>query len=609
MEYLKYRSDRIMKILQSNGTSLLFVFFLAFTLRLLYVLQYQSSPFFLNLIGDGQGYFIWGRKISGGDWIGNEVFYQAPLYPYFLGVLQKYLSPDLFWIRFVQIILGSFSCLFIYKAGSLFLNKTSGFLSGLLMCFYAPAIFFDGLIQKTCLSFFFLSLFFWIFARTIKKSKPFDFLLNGFVLGLLSLVRENALILAPCVIFCYMLRFNLLKQKTIKHIALFVVGMTLALGPITARNWFVGNTFAITTSQFGTNLYIGNNPNATGTYVPLKPGGGVYTKERKDASYLSEIESGKKLSPGEVSRHWSSKVINYIKDNPSDWLKLMWKKWLLLWNKFEIPDTDDYYIHQNWSSLLKNLDYIFNFGVLMPIALLGFLLTWHRKKDLYELYLVFVILVTSILVFYVFGRYRFVLIPLIILFAGTGIRELFDRLRKKKYRSLVICMVVVGAIGVFSNQPCPIERMSRCTGHFSLGNIYMNLKEYQKAAMQFSFSIAILPEFNLSYNNRGLAYIFLRQYNLALADFNKSISLRPDFADSYYFKAILLHNKKPYTMAQNYYLKAIELQPTEAKYYRYLGDLLQKMGKFKEAADTLAKASELESNSTDAKTSFTDIKK
>ncbi len=35
-------------------------------------------------MGDSRAYDEWARRIAAGDWIGREVFYQAPLYPYFL---------------------------------------------------------------------------------------------------------------------------------------------------------------------------------------------------------------------------------------------------------------------------------------------------------------------------------------------------------------------------------------------------------------------------------------------------------------------------------------------------------------------------------------------
>ena len=53
--------------------------------------------------------------------------------------------------------------------------------------------------------------------------------------------------------------------------AAFALGLALVLGPVALRNYVIGDTFALTTSQLGTNFYIGNNPDATGIYVPLLP--------------------------------------------------------------------------------------------------------------------------------------------------------------------------------------------------------------------------------------------------------------------------------------------------------------------------------------------------
>ncbi len=49
----------------------------------------------VRLLGDAKGYFDWGLRISEGNWYGSETFYQAPLYPYFLGVLFSVFGPSL----------------------------------------------------------------------------------------------------------------------------------------------------------------------------------------------------------------------------------------------------------------------------------------------------------------------------------------------------------------------------------------------------------------------------------------------------------------------------------------------------------------------------------
>lgn len=95
----------------------------AFSVRLLYVVQIQSIPLFYYLAGDSRAYDEWAQRIAAGDWLGQGVFYQAPLYPYFLGFLQFILGHDLWSIRLVQITLGAISCGLIFLAGRAFFGR------------------------------------------------------------------------------------------------------------------------------------------------------------------------------------------------------------------------------------------------------------------------------------------------------------------------------------------------------------------------------------------------------------------------------------------------------------------------------------------------------
>src|SRR5215472_11946939 len=89
------------------------IFATAFILRLLYLFQIQSIPLFDRLAGDGRTYDEWAQRIAAGDWLGSGVFYQAPLYPYFLGLLQTVIGHNVWAIRIVQALLGSLSCVLI----------------------------------------------------------------------------------------------------------------------------------------------------------------------------------------------------------------------------------------------------------------------------------------------------------------------------------------------------------------------------------------------------------------------------------------------------------------------------------------------------------------
>ncbi|HMO26337.1 MAG TPA: DUF2339 domain-containing protein, partial [Tepidisphaeraceae bacterium] len=91
-----------------------------------------------------------------------------------------------------------------------------------------------------------------------------------------------------------------------------LLGLALTLVPVAARNYAVTGGFYLTTSQFGPNFYIGNNPAADGTYMALRPGRGAPEFERQDATELAERALGRALTPGEVSTYWSDQALAFI---------------------------------------------------------------------------------------------------------------------------------------------------------------------------------------------------------------------------------------------------------------------------------------------------------
>ena len=86
------------------------------TVRLAHLLAVQQSPLAGVLIGDAHAYDAWGRDIASGHWIGQRTFYQAPLYPYFLGTIYSLAGHHLLAVRLVQVVLGSMACVLLAMA-------------------------------------------------------------------------------------------------------------------------------------------------------------------------------------------------------------------------------------------------------------------------------------------------------------------------------------------------------------------------------------------------------------------------------------------------------------------------------------------------------------
>jgi len=227
---------------------LLAVALLALVVRLVYIKQISNAPFYALRIGDAAAYHQWALQIANGDWLGRGVgvFYQAPLYPYFLAVVYKAFGDSAAMLRFIQAIIGAGSCMLLAAAG-IALFGDYGAIAGVLLAIYAPAIFLDGLLEKSVLvSFLTIALLYLVSVRHIR----FREFLAGIVLGLLSLTRENALLLAVPVLLWFAVGDRLRWPAA----AAFVGGCALVLLPIGVRNQAIGGEFHLTTSQFRAEL-------------------------------------------------------------------------------------------------------------------------------------------------------------------------------------------------------------------------------------------------------------------------------------------------------------------------------------------------------------------
>ncbi len=100
----------------------------ALAVRLLYVWSTSDVPTARHLIGDAAGYYDWSRRIASGEWIGDRGFYQAPLYPYVLGVWNMLGIQSVPAIRVAQALCGAAACAFNASIDSHFsiARKVSG---------------------------------------------------------------------------------------------------------------------------------------------------------------------------------------------------------------------------------------------------------------------------------------------------------------------------------------------------------------------------------------------------------------------------------------------------------------------------------------------------
>lgn len=533
---------------------------IAFGLRLLSIFELRRAPFFSVLLGDASSYDSWAQSIAAGNWLGTGVFYQAPLYPYFLGTLYAVFGNDLFLVRIFQSLLGAIACVLMTAASARLFGRRAGIAAGLLLACYAPAIFFDGLLQKSVLDLLILCCLLLAIANLLEKVTPWRCIAAGIAIGCLALTRENALVLAPLIFIWLWLR----SQRAVKPVLILAAGIALVVGPVVVRNTLVGGGFYLTTSQLGPNLYIGNNDRATGTYVSLRPGRGNAAYEQVDAKKLAEEALGHELTSAQVSDYWRDRALEWISNHPGKSIRLTARKLLLVWSGTELVDTEDLASHAEYSLPLKILGKILYFGTVAPLGLLGMWMTRQRWRELWLFPAMCLVYSVSTALFYVLDRYRYPLVPMLIPFAGAALSGLTAWWKGTALGERWSTMAVLAVVVVACNWPIQSTTATRALTHFNVGSVLQEEGQTEDAIAEYRAALALEPDEADAHTNLGVLLAARGEHDEAMRHYIEAVRLDPGSATAETSLGIELAARGRHVEALAAFQRALEIDPTNA---------------------------------------------
>jgi len=616
------------------------LFLLAFVIRLIYLNQITSSPDFDMPQRDPLWHYNWAKEIARGDFLGKEVFFRAPLYPYFLGIIYTFFGVSFYLPRLIQIIIGSLSCVFIFLLAKRLFNRTVGIIASVIASFYAPLIHFDAEFELPVLEVFLdLSMLLLLLSAGTKLKKKW-WLLAGIIFGLSAILRPNILIFLPFVLLWICIRlWKENKSKIIFSGLYFLLGTILIISPVTVRNWVVGKDFVLISSQGGINFFIGNNVESDGKTAAAAPGMLPY-EGYKDNIWLTSIKLaeknlGKKLKPSEISNFWYKQGFHFIKTYPLKYLQLLGKKFYFFWNSYEIENNKDLYFYSRWSSLSRLLlwDHLlrFPFGIVGPLAIWGLVLNAKYWKKYFLLYAFIFSYMLSVISFFVASRFRLPVIPLLIIFASYSIYWLVEKIKNKQTRPLLVSLSVLIPLLLIANSNLfEVGQPNLSVTYNTLGIVYTQKGWYDSAISIFQESIKADPNSALPHWHLGRVYYEKGYWDEAIKEFNQAISLDPNRAIVYsdlgyiydqmnkdeeafqsYRKALeidstlvralvnlafLYEKKESYEQAVNAYQKALGFEPEVAGIHNDLGNVYVKLNLKDKATAEFRKALELDSN-------------
>jgi tetratricopeptide (TPR) repeat protein len=503
--------------------TLLAVFLLALAVRLAALLELRGDPWNEILLGDAAHFDAWGRRLAAGQSDSGTVFFQAPLYPYLLGAIYRLFGhmPDL--VRLLQCTGGALAAMLIAASTRRLATPRAAILAGVFAALYVPAIWYDLQIEKTSLSLTLTAALLWFLVAPAGSVAGRRALASAFgagvAIGALALLRENALVLI--VPLGLALARTAPAGRRLRHLAMLAAGLVACLLPVALHNLRAGGTPLPTTANAGVNFWIGNGAGANGQYRELVPGRGHPDYEQQDARRLAEEAAHRSLSPAAVSRHWFARAFREMAAAPGRAAATTGAKLRLLASRSEVMDSVSLQVFQDASVTLRALG-IVGFGLLLPPALAGIVLCWRRRAAA-PLLLAVALLAASIVVFFVMGRFRLGLVPLLLPLAAVTLDE-WRRLPRVPLALAALCFGLLVAWW-----PLPGLGDARAASAANLADEYLRRADFPSAENWAADAWRRAPGSAEAAYNLGLALRWQGKYAACREPLTAAMRLQPAY--------------------------------------------------------------------------------
>lgn len=232
-------------------------------------------------------------------WPAGRAFHYAPVYRYFLALVQLLLGEGLRSVALAQHVLGALTCGLVYVVGRRTFSHRAGLFAAGLTAFFPLLACYESRAFMATLGAFMAMLALCAALRVKESERPRDLFAVGVLFGATLLTRPNLGLFVVPVIAWIAWQSPALRTGA-RRAALVVAGAVACVAPCTIKNFVASGELVVISSNGPVNLFIGNNPKATGRY--MRP-----SRQDEDKRYVA-------------------RTIEFVREHPGDWLRLLGKK-------------------------------------------------------------------------------------------------------------------------------------------------------------------------------------------------------------------------------------------------------------------------------------------
>ena len=356
------------------------------------------------------------------DYLGTPYhFYGPALYPVLLAGILKLTGGSEGIVLIFQGMLFAATALLVYRTALIFFGRQTALLCCLLVSLHPGNLIYAGKLHSQTLDVFFIALSFYIFSRVKIGWNPWKLAGAGAAAGLTVLSRAT---LGPFFLLwaAWFLRAN--RRRAPRAVwAICLIGLTglAMLTPAIARGVLLYGRLVPLRTDTGVNLWYGNHPGASGTSYTLSPHP-IPVIAELPPELSSRIGRMNEL---EQNREFRETAVSFMRANPVAAFHLFLKKMVYFW--WFSPHVGLLY-PLKWLRV-----YAMYYGALLVFSMAGLVISAisprsSARKGTVLFALAAFSVSCSQAIFYVEGRHRWEIEPLLMMFAAVGLCALWKKL-------------------------------------------------------------------------------------------------------------------------------------------------------------------------------------
>ncbi len=349
----------------------------------------------------------------------------TPIFPYFVAAIFKVFG---IFTDTSHFVIQTFNCVFsaltifpIYKMARKTFSEGVAVAAAWTWVFLPTALFFPlTWIWDTSLTALFLALLFWLTLKMREAQTLSAWAGYGALWGIGVLVNPSILSVFPFLLGWLIWESRKDAAPWAKFAASTLLVFTIAMVPWTIRNYRVFGKFIVLRSNFGLELWLGNNPG-----VPQ-----IWSPWRHPNDNAQEGEKYKRMGEIAYMAEKEKEAFAFMRTHPKDTANFIFRRFIENWLAVTDSPVD------TWSSSPFYLKAFMTQNILFTLAtLLGALFAYHERRPFALPYLMVILIFP--LVFYLTHtslRYRFPMDPIMLVLAVHGVAYPVSLLRRRFLR-------------------------------------------------------------------------------------------------------------------------------------------------------------------------------